>query len=136
MTTPPTLRIVVAAVVIRDDAGRILLVRKEGTARFMLPGGKIEPDETAAHCAAREAHEELGVELDSSALTELGAWEAPAANEPGHTVHGTVFTHPFVEGIAAAGEIAEVMWFDPASPGEAELAPLFEHRVLPLLAGS
>ncbi|MCX8528251.1 MAG: NUDIX domain-containing protein, partial [Candidatus Nanopelagicales bacterium] len=56
---------VVAAVVIRDDAGRVLVVRKRGTSRFMLPGGKIEANETAAQAAIRELHEEVGADLDS-----------------------------------------------------------------------
>ena len=123
---------VVAAVVIRDSEGRILLVRKRGTSRFMLPGGKIEADETPAGCAIREAREELGVALDPVALTPLGDWTAPAANEPGHTVHGHMFTHPWVPAIEVRGEIDELLWFDPAT-ARGDLAPLFEHRVLPVL---
>lgn len=125
--------IVVAAVVIRDVDGRILLVRKEGTARFMLPGGKIESDETAAACAIREAEEELGVVLDPAQLEVVGEWDAPAANEPGRIVHGSVFSHPWLPGITVSGEIAELLWFDPASARRPDLAPLFEHRVLPTL---
>ena len=123
---------VVAAVVIRDDEGRILLVRKHGTSRFMLPGGKIEPDESPDACAIREAQEELGISLDPVSLRPLGEWTAPAANEPEHTVHGHMFTHPFVPGIAVRGEIDELLWFDPSTSRD-DLAPLFEHRVLPAL---
>ena len=38
-----TIRIVAA--LIRDDAGRVLLVRKRGTDAFMQPGGKRDPGE-------------------------------------------------------------------------------------------
>ena len=123
---------IVAATVIRDAQGRILLVRKRGTSRFMLPGGKIEAGEAAAECAIREAHEELGVELDPASLSPLGEWTAPAANEPEHTVHGHMFTHPWVPGIEVRGEIDELLWFDPSTSRD-DLAPLFEHRVLPAL---
>ncbi len=126
---------VVAAVVIRDDEGRILLVRKQGTSRFMLPGGKIEPGETPAECAIREAAEELGVTLDPESLDVLGDWTAPAANEPGHSVRGHMFLHPWVDGIAVHGEIADLRWFDPRTDERRDLAPLFEHRVLPALLG-
>jgi 8-oxo-dGTP pyrophosphatase MutT (NUDIX family) len=40
----PTIRI--AAALIDDDSGRMLLVRKAGTPWFMQAGGKIEPGET------------------------------------------------------------------------------------------
>lgn len=123
---------IVAATVIRDDEGRILLVRKRGTSRFMLPGGKIEAGESPDECAIREAHEELGVALDRASLVPLGEWTAPAANEPEHTVHGHMFMHPWVRGIAVRGEIEELLWFDPTSTRD-DLAPLFEHRVLPAL---
>ena len=127
-------RFVVAAVVIRDDSGRILLVRKKGTSRFMLPGGKIESGETALQCAVREAHEELGAVLDPDAMVELGQWETAAANEPDHLVHGTIFTHPYVDGIRVSGEIGELLWLDPRdADARTDLAPLFQHYVLPAL---
>lgn len=130
-------RIVVSAVVIRDADGRILLVRKRGTSRFMLPGGKLEPGESPSECAVREVNEELGVVLDPAVVTPLGEWEAAAANEPDHVVFGYVFAHPYVPGIAVQGEIDELHWFDPCTDSDrVDLAPLFEHRVLPvLLAG-
>lgn len=122
----------VAAVVMRDDDGRILVVRKEGTSRFMLPGGKIEPGETPDQTAVREAHEELGVELDEGQLVFLGEWTAPAANESGRTVHGHIYEHSYVEGVAVRNEIAESQW---VSPGELsvrqDIAPLLQIRVLP-----
>ena len=123
---------IVAATVIRDEEGHILLVRKRGTSRFMLPGGKIETGESPRECAIREAHEELGVALDRALLVPLGEWTAPAANEPEHTVHGHMFTHPWVPGIEVRGEIDELLWFDPSTSRD-DLAPLFEHRVLPAL---
>lgn len=126
---------VVAAVVMRDADGRILVVRKRGTSRFMLPGGKIEPGESPDGCAIREAHEELGVALQASALVRLGEWTAPAANESGRTVHGHIYEHPWVAGVTACQEIDEVLWL---SPDEArvrtDLAPLFQTCVLPALS--
>ena len=126
---------VVAAVVMRDAGGRILVVRKRGTSRFMLPGGKIEPGESPYVCAIREAHEELGVSLRASALVRLGEWTAPAANESGRTVHGHIYEHPWVAGVTACQEIEEVLWL---SSDEArvrtDLAPLFQTCVLPALS--
>lgn len=126
---------VVSAVVLRDADGRIALVRKRGTSRFMLPGGKHEPGETPAACAIREVHEELGVELDESQLILLGEWESPAANEPDHLVHGHIYAHPWVPDIAPRAEIDELLWLHPDDAADrTDLAPLFEHRVLPALS--
>lgn len=126
---------VVAAVVVRDDDGRVLVVRKAGTSRFMLPGGKIEAGETPAQAALRELREEVGAVLDPSLLAELGEWTAPAANEPGRTVHGHIFTHPWVDGIAAQAEIDEVQWLLPSQmDARDDLAPLLLTRVRPLLS--
>lgn len=124
---------VVAAVVLQDDDGRILVVRKEGTSRFMLPGGKIEPGESPEETAVREAHEELGVDLDLGRLTFLGEWTAPAANESGRTVHGHIYEHPWVPGVAVRNEIAEAQWVTPTDlAGRHDIAPLLQTRVLPL----
>jgi 8-oxo-dGTP diphosphatase len=125
---------VVSAVVIRDDRGRVLVVRKRGTSRFMLPGGKIEPDETPAEAAARELLEEVGAELDPALLVPLGEWTAPAANEPDHLVHGHIFEHPFVPRLSVRAEIEELLWLHPSDmPGRNDLAPLLVARVLPTL---
>ena len=35
----------IVAALIRDEAGRVLLVRKRGTETFMQPGGKRDPGE-------------------------------------------------------------------------------------------
>lgn len=128
---PPTF--VVAAVCLRDAAGRILTVRKKGTAAFMLPGGKIEPGETPAEAGAREVAEEVGLVLGP--LAPLGRFVADAANEPGHLVDSTVFTaEPTGEPVAAA-EIAELRWVDPDDETSwPPLAPLLRDHVLVALA--
>lgn len=127
---------VVAAVVLHDEQGRVLVVRKRGTVRYMLPGGKIESGETPAEAAVRELREEVGAELDPSLLVLLGEWTAPAANESGHRVRGHVFEHPPVHGVCAQAEIEDVIWLHPDDmTGREDLAPLLVTCVLPVLAG-
>ena len=52
-----------AAVLPRDETGRVLLVRDIGTGQWAAIGGAIEPDESPERCAEREAEEEAGVTL-------------------------------------------------------------------------
>lgn len=128
-----TADIVVSAVVFRDNRGRVLTVRKAGTQRFMLPGGKRELGETAAQTAIRECAEELGLALNPDRLSALGVFLGEAANEPGLTLHSSVFMHPLEGEPTAAAEIAELRWLDPSRPLPDDLAPMLEHHVLPLL---
>jgi 8-oxo-dGTP pyrophosphatase MutT (NUDIX family) len=117
--------------VVRD--GALLTVRKRGTARFMLPGGKLEHGESPVDCAVREAAEEIGLVLVAAELTELGDWTAPAANEPGALVQSTVFVAP--GGPVAPrpmGEIEELRW-QPLGERSDDLAPLLVEHVLPAL---
>ena len=119
----------------RDDAGRVLNVRKRGTSTFMLPGGKPEPGESAAETALREFEEELGVALDPRELEFLGTFHAAAANEAGFDVVAEVFTHPFVHGVAIHAEIESLEWVHPSSEQRADMAPLnTEHVFRALLA--
>jgi len=125
---------VVSAVVLRDADGRILVVRKRGTSRYMLPGGKIERGESPAQAAVRELHEEVGAELSPESLTFLGEWSAPAANEAGLTVHGHIFEHPWLDGLAVRAEIEDLLWLHPDEMAQRDdLAPLLVTRVLPAL---
>lgn len=125
----------VCAVVFRDTRGRVLSVRKRGTSRFMLPGGKPEPEETPRETAAREVREEIGALIDATSLTPLATFLAPAANEAGRDVEGTIFTCEEPINPQPAAEIEEIAWVDPRNPAEAgvDLAPLLETKVFPAL---
>lgn len=124
----------VVGAVVRDADGRLLLVRKAGTQRFILPGGKREPGEDDLAALARELREELGVRLVSAA--SLGRFEAPAANEPGAIVRSSAYCVEVAGEIRAAAEIEALLWIDPPAPPEVPLAPLLTGHILPaLIAG-
>ena len=122
---------IAAALVVRPD-GRTLLVRKRGTAAFMQPGGKIEAGEDAAAALCRELREELGLSVDAGDVQAMGRFSAPAANEPGWMVEADVFYLGWAGPVALAAEIEEMIWIDPAHPGDLVLAPLTRDRILPL----
>jgi 8-oxo-dGTP diphosphatase len=132
METSRDRHIVVAAVaLVRDE--QVLTVRKRGTERFMLVGGKLEPGESARDAALRETYEEVGLEIASATL--LGEFLSEAANEPGHTLHSTVFWVESDDEPVASAEIAEVRW-TPLRDHPDDLAPMLEHHVLPAILES
>jgi 8-oxo-dGTP diphosphatase len=119
----------VVGAVIRDDAGCVLTVRKRGTDRFMLPGGKREAGEDDLAALHRELMEELGVALLSA--ERLGRFEAAAANEAGTRVRSSAYCVVISGQPEARSEIDALRWIDPAEPGDTPLAPLLHTAILP-----
>jgi len=63
-------RVHVAAAVIRDSAGKILIARRADTQHqgglWEFPGGKVEADESVSTALGRELHEELGITVTAA----------------------------------------------------------------------
>lgn len=104
--------------------GAVLLVKrgrapKEGL--WSLPGGKIEPGETAPMAALRELMEETGIEAELAG--SLGNVEIAAAGRGGAPLRYrlTVFYGRYVAGVARPGsDAAAAEWV--ALPGLSERA--------------
>lgn len=125
-------RVEIVAAVIRDGAGRLLLVRKRGTTAFMQPGGKREAGEDDLTALARELREELGCGIVASSAAFVGRFGAPAANEADRDVIADLWSVQINGVPTASAEITEVIWLDPNAPSDIEIAPLTRLHVLPL----
>jgi 8-oxo-dGTP diphosphatase len=125
----------VVAALIRDDTGRMLVVRKRGTAAFMQPGGKRDAGEDDLMALDREIHEELGCRMVPESARSLGQFDCPAANEPGWRVQASVYAVNVRGAVEPQAEIAEVLWIDPLAPASVVLAPLTRDHLLPLAFG-
>ena len=122
----------VVAALIRDDDGRVLLVRKRGTSVFMQPGGKRDAGESDVAALAREIVEELGCRVTENSARPLGVFDAQAANEPGFQVRAAVYAVDVEGMIAPKAEIDQVIWVDPRALPDLPFAPLTRDHVLPL----
>ena len=122
----------VVAALIRDPAGRVLLVRKRGTAAFMQPGGKRGVGESDVAALSREIAEELGCRIKDTSAQALGVFDCPAANEPGFQVNAAVYAVDVDDAIEPGAEIDQVIWVDPGVLPDLPFAPLTRDFILPL----
>jgi 8-oxo-dGTP diphosphatase len=122
----------IVAALVQDEAGNVLLVRKKGTRAFMQPGGKLEDSESHLDALERELREELCCSVQHGSSAFLGTFSAPAANEPGALVEAALYRVTLEGTISAASEIGEIIWLDPESHNEVELAQFTSRHVLPI----
>jgi 8-oxo-dGTP diphosphatase len=112
----------VAVSVLRDAQGRVLLA--ERTARqvaagfWELPGGKIDPGESAAAAAARELREEIGVQARA-----LVPWFVHEHAFPTKRVRLHLFHVSQWAGTPHGVEGQRLVWVDPQAPQVAPLLP-------------
>jgi 8-oxo-dGTP diphosphatase len=124
----------IVAAVIRDEQGRVLMVRKRGATVWQQPGGKRDADDRDdLHTLARELAEELGCCMHRGDARWLGRFSAPAANEPGQVVEAEVYAVTADGPFDPLAEIEDVRWIDPAAPGDVPIAQLSREQILPNL---
>jgi mutator protein MutT len=107
-----------AGAVVRDAEGRVLLVRRANEPSrglWSLPGGRIEPGESARDAAAREVREETGLEVAVGELlltADLGPYVVDD------------FAAEVVGGTLTAGDDAlDARWFSVAELATLECSP-------------
>lgn len=126
-----------AAVVIRDEAGRVLLVRHSyGGLNWEVPGGGSEPGESVAETAIREAREELGVPIALGRLVGV-YWEPHWRDDLGmhHFVFTAVLGQALPERSPQPAEISGWGWFDPSQLPR-PLSDFTARRISDALAGA
>lgn len=124
----------VVAGVVRDEKGRVLLVRKRGATAYMQPGGKPTSGECPLDTLAREIKEELGCEIDRENAEHFASAQAPAANEPGWQVEAELYSVSLLGAPSPSGEIEDLIWIAPSNPDCVIVAPLTDQAVLQPLA--
>jgi 8-oxo-dGTP diphosphatase len=123
----------IAAALMTNAAGQMLVVRKRGTGVFMQPGGKIDAGESPLEALVRELTEELGIGVAPGDAAYLGRFSAPAAFEADTIVEADIFHVEAPPGIEACAEIEEIAWINAEGQDGLALAELTRTRVIPLL---
>jgi ADP-ribose pyrophosphatase YjhB (NUDIX family) len=122
------------AVLPRNGAGDVLLVRQSDTGCWGTIGGSVEPDERPGEAAVREAEEEAGVVVELEALVDvLGGPEFRVRYPNGDE---TAYVSAVYDARVVAGdprpdgdETIEVRWFSRDELSAADLTP-FAHASL------
>jgi len=100
--------------VIRDDKGRLLVVKRghePGAGLWSLPGGRIESGETDAEALVREIREETGLEIEPGPL--LGAVRRPVAD--GNVIDIRDYVATITGGTLIPGDdVADARWVSAA----------------------
>ncbi|MFI1890273.1 NUDIX domain-containing protein [Streptomyces jumonjinensis] len=66
-----------AGAIIRDEQGRVLIVKPTYRERWNLPGGRINTGEIPSQACRREIHEELGLDLNVGRLLATAYFVLP-----------------------------------------------------------
>ena len=125
--------------IIRDESGRVLLIRRGDGRGWSLPGGLMEPGELLADSLVREVQEETGLDVEPVRL--VGVYSDPKVNHVtlsnGDQVHlvSATFESTVVGGdLRPDGEESlEVTYFAPDALPEA-LIPAHQVRIEDALA--
>lgn len=115
-----------AGAIVRDQAGRLLLVRRgrePGRGLWSLPGGRVEPGETAADAVVREVREETGLEVVAGA--PVGRVERPGPSGVTYVIDDIACTVRGGE-LRAGDDADEVRW---VRASELALLPLTDGLV-------
>ncbi|HNY17819.1 MAG TPA: (deoxy)nucleoside triphosphate pyrophosphohydrolase [Treponemataceae bacterium] len=122
----------VAAAVIENREGKMLIARRKPEITlggyWEFPGGKIEPGETPAECAARELREEMDIHID--------AGETIAETEYDYgdrVVHLIAVRAIMLGGHISLHDHDDIRWVTPPEMGDYLFAPADETIVAMLI---
>lgn len=114
------------------DGDRVLLVKKRGGHRFILPGGKPEIGEEDLDTLQREIQEELGCAIEANTVEFLGSFTDVAADMTGVTVTVRLYKGHLVGRPSPKSEIETLRWIG-NHEDESSLAPSLRNQILPFL---
>jgi 8-oxo-dGTP diphosphatase len=129
-------------VAVREEQGRLLLVRRCDSGAWELPGGRVDVGESAVEAAVRETAEEAGLEVRITGLVGLfsnPAYVAQAASGDEIRQLFVVCFHGWAAWVRPrpdGRETCEAAWFAPEDVESLTLEPGARRLVRHALAGA
>lgn len=109
---------------------KFILERHGGKETYILPGGKLELDETPEQALIRELYEEFGVHVESQDLEEFGIFESQAIHNPDKKVNVTAFiVKKWEGGIRLQDGIEGVIWVNSVNVASIEVSLIVKQIV-------
>jgi 8-oxo-dGTP pyrophosphatase MutT (NUDIX family) len=128
----------VSAVVV-DDAGRLLLQRRQDNGLWALPGGGLEVGESVGEAVIREVVEETGYQVEPTYV--IGVYSDPKhvfAYDDGEVRQEfsvCIAAHVTGGHLKVSNESTEVAWFTPEEAKTLAIHPRIRARIDDYLAG-
>ncbi|WP_371644050.1 NUDIX domain-containing protein [Streptomyces sp. NBC_00597] len=131
----PTANSVVPSVtaVVRDDAGRLLIIHKTDNDLWALPGGGHDIGESIGDTVMREVEEETGITVEIDGI--VGLYTDPQhvlAYDDGEVRQQFSIcfrAHPTGGSLRTSSESKEVRWMDPADLDDLDIHPSMRLRI-------
>jgi 8-oxo-dGTP diphosphatase len=120
-----------AGVLLRDGAGRVLLVEPTYKDHWELPGGAVEADESPYDAAVREVTEELGIVVAPGRMLVVD-WVPPLADRTEGVIvvyDGGIVEPDLQERIRLNGDELRSWAWSAQPDADARLSPLLARRV-------
>lgn len=133
----PTSRKPSASVLVRDDAGRVLLLQRPDSGLWTIPTGAVKKGESVPEAAVRECLEETGVEVKVTGI--VGVFSTPdhliaylkgdKVKEVRQPVNICLRARPVGGELRRTDEAAEVAWVEPTDLDGLQIHPAIRLRL-------
>jgi 8-oxo-dGTP diphosphatase len=98
---------------------------------YLLPGGKIEKEETHKDCLIREIKEELNCKVDLSSLKFISEYVDVAAGHPDKEVSIQLYSGKLIGSPIPSSEIKEIHWVGKDSISDPKCSPIAKNKIIP-----